>query len=212
MEPDIITLPVGPLQANCFIVICPETRQAVVIDPGAEGDKIWQTLQQQNASLSLILATHGHFDHVLGVPELKKHSNAPFWTSQVEWELWAKAAHEHPPFLGLPVGEPVPEPDRFLEQDDHFEVGSLKFRVLSVPGHGPDHLVFLLETQPSALFSGDTLFSGSVGRTDIPHANAQTLLDAIQNRLLTLPDDTKVFPGHGRATTIGIERETNPYL
>jgi hydroxyacylglutathione hydrolase len=206
------TYRVGPLQANCYLVVCPQTNQAAVIDPGDEGEQLHHFVQEAGANLKLILATHGHFDHVAGVPELKRLSGAPFWISKDEWELWAQHAHEHPPYFGLPAGEPLSTPDRFLQEGDTFTLGTLSFQVLAVPGHGPDHVAFLMQEQPMCVFCGDTLFAGSIGRTDIPYADHETLLHHIRTRLLTLPDDTVVYSGHGMSTTIGVEKETNPYL
>lgn len=212
MEAVIKIFRTGPLQANCYLVICPQTQQSVIIDPGDDGAQLWHEVQAAGANLILILATHGHFDHVAGVPELKQLSGAPFWMPKEEWELWGQHAHEHPPYFGLPAGDPLPIPDRFIEEGERFQVGTLSFRVLAVPGHGPAHAAFLLEGQPICVFSGDTLFAGSIGRTDIPYADHNQLLHHIHTRLLTLPEETILYPGHGAPTTIGIEKETNPYL
>lgn len=212
LEPVIKAFRTGPLQANCYLVICPQTQQAVIIDPGGDGELLWDEVHNAGASLALILATHGHFDHVAGVPELKHLSGAPFWMPKEEWELWGQFAHEHPPYFGLPAGEPLPLPDRFITEGDRFTVGTLAFRVLAVPGHGPEHVAFLLEGEPLHVFSGDVLFAGSIGRTDIPYADHEQLLKHIRTRLLALPDDTIIYPGHGALTTIGMEKETNPYL
>lgn len=205
-------LTLGPLQANCYLVIDKASRQAVVIDPGCEPEQIEERLRALSASVALLLATHGHFDHVVGVPHLKRLTGAPFWMSQGEWELWAQYAHEHLTYLGLPPSEPVPPPDRFLQEGDEFQVGRLAFRVLSLKGHAPDHLGFLLQAEPLHLFCGDAVFAGSIGRTDIPYADHQTLLEHLHTRVLTLPDDTLLLPGHGPITTVGVERQTNPFL
>ncbi|MFN7017711.1 MAG: MBL fold metallo-hydrolase [Fimbriimonadales bacterium] len=207
-------LPLGILQANCYLVQCTSTREAVVIDPGMEAECVLERLRALgNPPVVAILATHGHFDHVVGVRTVKQHTGAPFWISEVEWELWAQHAHEHPVYLNLPPGEPVPPPDRFLREGDEFTVGELQFEVLALRGHAPDHLGFLLKnTQPMHLFCGDAIFAGSVGRTDIPYADLHTLREHLRTRVLTLPDDTILHPGHGPDTTVGIERATNPYL
>jgi hydroxyacylglutathione hydrolase len=205
-------LTLGPLQANCYLVVEKASGQAVVIDPGCEPEQIAARLRTLSASVVLLLATHGHFDHVVGVPYLKRLTGAPFWMSRGEWELWAQYAHEHPVYLGLPPVEPLPMPDRFLQEGDTFEVGDLAFRVLSLKGHAPDHLGFLLLAQPLHLFCGDAIFAGSIGRTDIPYADHATLLQHLHTRVLTLPDDTLLLPGHGAITTVGTERQTNPFL
>lgn len=208
----IETLTLGPLQANCYLVMEKATGHTVVIDPGCEPEQVAERLEALAASVVLLLATHGHFDHVVGVPYLKRLTGAPFWISKGEWELWAQYAHEHPVYLGLPPSEPVPPPDRFLQEGDEFQVGSLLFRVLALKGHAPDHLGFLLMAEPLHLFCGDAIFAGSVGRTDIPYADYQTLLEHLHTRVLTLPDSTLLLPGHGPPTTVGIERQTNPFL
>ncbi len=208
----IETLTLGPLQANCYVVVDKASGQAVVIDAGCEPEAIAARLQTLGVSVALLLATHGHFDHVVGVPPLKRLTGAPFWMSQGEWELWAQYAHEHPVYLGLPPSEPVPPPDRFLQEGDEFQLGNLAFRVLALRGHAPDHLGFLLMGEPLHLFCGDAIFAGSVGRTDIPYADHQTLLEHLHTRVLTLPDDTLLLPGHGPLTTVGTERQTNPFL
>ncbi len=213
-EPPFIieTLTLGPLQANCYLVIERASRQAVVIDPGGEPEQVVARLQAHQASVALLLATHGHFDHVMGVPHLKRLTGTPFWMSRGEWDAWARYAHEHAAYVGLSVGEPVPVPDRFLQEGDSFQVGALQFEVLALRGHSPDHLGFLLKAEPLHLFCGDAIFAGSIGRTDIPYSDHQTLLAHLHTRVLTLPDDTILLPGHGSISTVGVERATNPFL
>ncbi len=206
-------LTLGMLQANCYIVSCAETLQTVIIDPGMEAERIVQRLQKLGEPpVIALLATHGHFDHVVGVPTVQAYTRAPFWISQVEWELWAQHAHEHPTYLNLPPMAPLPQPDLFLKEGDIFKVGHLEFEVLALRGHAPDHLGFLVRTEPMRLFCGDAIFAGSVGRTDIPYADAKTLEEHLHTRVLTLPDETILHPGHGPDTSVGIERQTNPFL
>ncbi|MFN4032145.1 MAG: MBL fold metallo-hydrolase [Fimbriimonadales bacterium] len=207
-------LTLGALRANCYIVQCLATRQTAVIDPGLEPEQVVAGLRALgDPPVAAILATHGHFDHVVGVRALKQYTNAPFWISRDEWELLAQYAHEHTAFLNLPTTEPVPPPDRFLREGEPFTIGALQFEVLALRGHAPDHLGFLLtNAQPMRLFCGDAIFAGSVGRTDIPYADFETLRHHLQTRVLSLPDDTILHPGHGPDTTVGVERATNPYL
>lgn len=209
----IETLTLGPLQTNTYLVMCPRTRQTVVIDPGMEAERVVERWQALGAlPVVAILATHGHFDHVVGIPVVKRATGAPVWMSRGEWELWAQYAHEHPVYLGLPPTEPLTPPDRFLKEGDTFEVGELRFEVLALKGHAPDHIGFLVRTEPPYLFCGDAIFAGSVGRTDIPYADFETLRHHLHTRVLTLPEETRLMPGHGPAATVGNERQTNPFL
>lgn len=207
-------LTLGALRANCYVVQCVSTRQTAVIDPGLEPEQIIARLRTLgDPPVVALLATHGHFDHVVGVRALKQYTNAPFWISQDEWELLAQYAHEHPAYLNLPTMEPLPQPDRFLREGEQFAVGALQFEVLALRGHAPDHIGFLLKNvHPLRLFCGDAIFAGSVGRTDIPYADFETLRQHLHTRVLSLPDDTILHPGHGPDTTVGVERATNPYL
>lgn len=207
-------LTLGVLQANCYLVQCAATRQTAVIDPGLEPEQIVQRLHAlSNPSVAAILATHAHFDHVVGAGVVKAHTGAPFWISREEWELLGQYAHEHPVYLNLPPTKPLPYPDRFLEEGETFQIGALEFEVLALRGHAPDHIGFLLKnTHPMRLFCGDAIFAGSIGRTDIPYADLNILREHLHTRVMTLPDETILHPGHGPDTTVGVERATNPYL
>lgn len=205
----IQTLPLGPLQANCYIVTCDKTDQCVVFDPGDEAAKVLSAIEGRQ--LIAIIATHAHFDHVLAVPELKRATGVPFWLPKDEWLLYGHETHVHPTMIGLPAGEPLPEPDRYINEPDEFSIGELPFRTMSVPGHAPDHVAFVMEGDPLRVFSGDVLFRGSIGRYDIPGADREKLMQSLE-RMKALPDDTIVYPGHGPSTTIGDEKRDNPYL
>lgn len=198
---------VGPLQQNAYIVACEESKQAVVIDPGDEAERIYRELQSHELSLKFILNTHGHLDHVGAVADLAAWTNAPFLLHRDDSYLIARVESD-PLYPFFPVKQP-PMPTRFLADGERIIVGSMEILVLHTPGHTPGSVCFLTE---QSLFSGDTLFSGSVGRTDLPGGNTQQLLASIQQKILTLDDAVRVYPGHGRVTTVGIERAQNPFL
>ena len=163
-------LTLGVLQANCYLVQCAATRQTAVIDPGLEPERILERLHALgDPPVAAILATHGHFDHVVGVRTVKAHTGAPFWISREEWELWARHAHAHPVYLSLPPTEPVPPPDRFLTEGDTFCIGALEFETLALRGHAPDHLGFLLKnTRPMHLFCGTRFSRAASGAPTSP--------------------------------------------
>jgi Zn-dependent hydrolases, including glyoxylases len=153
-------LTLGVLQANCYLVQCIATRQTAVIDPGLEPERILERLHAlSDPPVAAILATHGHFDHVVGVRAIKAHTGAPFWISREEWELWAQYAHTHPVYLNLPPTEPVPPPDRFLTEGETVCIGALEFETLALRGHAPDHLGFLLKPRARCACSVATRFS-----------------------------------------------------
>jgi glyoxylase-like metal-dependent hydrolase (beta-lactamase superfamily II) len=200
---------VSPFQSNCYLVVCPTTREAIVVDPGDEAPRILEMIDAHGVTVKAIVATHGHLDHVLAVSPLKAATGAPFLMPEGDWEL-AAHAHEMAGFYGWQA-DPVPSPDAFLHEGDTVAVGALTLSVLSVPGHTPDHIALYLSEPPGHLFCGDVLFAGSVGRTDLPGGDWATLQRSLQ-RLMALPDETIVYPGHGPKTTIGRERMTNPFL
>jgi glyoxylase-like metal-dependent hydrolase (beta-lactamase superfamily II) len=201
---------VSPFQSNCYLVACPVTRQALLIDAGDEAHRIQAIITFHQVTVKFIVATHGHLDHVLAVRALKEATGASFLMPEGEWAL-AQHAHELAPFYGWVNPDPVPMPDGFLREGDTLTVGTLTFQVLSVPGHSPDHIALFLPEPPGHLFCGDVLFAGSVGRTDLPGGDARLLQQSLR-RLMTLPDETIVYPGHGPATTIGQERRSNPFV
>lgn len=198
---------VGPLQTNCYIVMCPETKEAVIIDPGDEASRIAAVVNYHKAQVKALLVTHGHFDHLMAVGELKERLNAPFWLPQLDWDI-AKHASQQATFFGF-VASPVPEPDESVEDGQEIPVGSLKIKVLATPGHTPGHVSFLIEEH---LFCGDVLFAGGIGRTDLPGGSHEQLMQTLRERILTLPASTTVHPGHGPDTIIGEEKLTNPFL
>lgn len=199
-------LTVGPIMANCFIVGCEETRQAAVIDPGDEVDRILMALAKDQLTVAVIINTHGHFDHVGGNARLKQATGAPLLIHRLDApmlnQLSAAAAQ-----WGM-TAENSPPPDRTIDEGDTVPFGNLAFSVIHTPGHTPGGIS--LHTDGS-VFVGDTLFAGSIGRTDFPGGDYATLIAAIQNKLFTLGDDVTVYTGHGPETTIGVEKRTNPF-
>jgi len=203
----IVQIPNGQFVENCYFVIDEATTECAIIDPGEEASVIARKLQAEGVRPVGIWLTHAHIDHVLGVPRLKADTGAPICLHPADRMLY-----DHVPEQALAFGmhaERLPAPDRQLAHGDALRVGGLAFRVRHAPGHSPGSVVF--EGQ-GAVFGGDVLFQGSIGRTDLPGGDFDTLLKSIERELLTLPDSTIVYSGHGPETTIGRERRANPFL
>ncbi|MBI4612771.1 MAG: MBL fold metallo-hydrolase [Planctomycetes bacterium] len=198
---------VGPFQENTYLVGCPETGEAAFVDPGDEPERLVQALEESGLRLVAIVNTHAHIDHIGAVGPLKRRFGVPFALHR-EDEPLLDQARVHAALFGLPAPE-RPEVDRYLEDGDEVKVGNLVLRVLHVPGHAPGHVAFVGDGE---VFSGDCLFAGSIGRTDLPGADHETLMRSIREKLLTLGDDVVVRAGHMEDTTIGRERRTNPFL
>ncbi len=203
----IRTLAVGPLQVNCYLVACPRTKKAMIIDPGDEGENILQLLEHEGLELELVVNTHGHFDHVGANYLVLEKTGAQLCMHRDDLPL-LKVAAQYAGSYGLPAVE-SPEPQRFLANGDMIKVGDLSFEVIHTPGHSPGGICLYGEGH---LFSGDTLFAGSIGRTDLPGGNLEQLLSHIRSQLTVLPDATVVHPGHGPESTIGREKSGNPFL
>lgn len=202
----IESLTVGPIQANCFIVGCDDTREAAVIDPGDEADRILMTLAKHSLKVKAIINTHGHFDHVGANRRMKEATGAPIIIHPSDAAMLQSLAASAASW-GMSA-ENSPEADRTVEDGDEIAVGTLTFRVLHTPGHTPGGISLYTE---GAVFVGDALFAGSIGRTDFPGGDYGTLINAIQTQLFTLPDDTVVYAGHMGTTTVGREKRTNPF-
>jgi hydroxyacylglutathione hydrolase len=202
-------LPLGPLQTNCYLIGCEETLQAAVVDPSWNGRSIVATAETDGWEITHILLTHSHFDHVGGLEEVKALTGAPIYIHAEAVEMLNNTTMSAA-FFGLRVSPP-PSPDEYLSDGQEIQLGELLIQVMYTPGHAPGHVSFYLPDY-RVVFDGDVLFQDGIGRTDLPGGDFATLMETIQEKLLTLPDETKVFSGHGPATTIGQERRNNPYL
>ena len=202
------SLPTGPLQVNCYILGCEATRKAVVVDPGGDVEQILARVKKHNLQVPMIINTHGHFDHVGGNRQLIEATGAELLLHENDKELLGMAT-QHAAVYGLQT-EVSPEPQRLLSGGEIITVGEeLVIKILHTPGHTPGGICLLIDDQ---VIVGDTLFAGSIGRTDLPGGNHQKLIDSIQSQLLPLPGATVVYPGHGPATTIAREKLYNPFL
>ncbi|WP_321391217.1 MBL fold metallo-hydrolase [uncultured Desulfuromusa sp.] len=201
------TLPTGPLEVNCYIIGCEKTMKAAVIDPGGNADRILQRLSELKLQTVMIINTHGHFDHIGGNGDLLKATGAELIIHRDDSILLERAG-EHAAAFGLRA-EPSPAPTRLLNGDETLQLGELTLQVIHTPGHSPGGVCLYVDDY---LFVGDTLFAGSIGRTDLPGGHHQLLIAGIKEKLLPLPENTKVYPGHGPMTTIGEEKLHNPFL
>lgn len=204
---NVVQIPGGQFVENCYLVIDEAANACAVIDPGEQAGLILHKLRASGATPVGIWLTHAHIDHVLGVPELAAETGAPVYLHPDDRELY-DAVPDQASWFGL-TAEPLPPPDRDLAAGQRLTVGGLEFTVRHAPGHSPGHVVF---AGHGAVFGGDVLFQGSIGRTDLPGGDFDTLIGSIERELLVLPDSTIVYTGHGPATTVGAERRTNPFL
>ena len=202
-------LPVGALQCNCSIFGDETTRRAMVIDPGDDLPRIQDILERHGLSVEKIVFTHAHIDHIGAGAEFKRLTGAPTYLHRAELPVLASLPQQAS-WLGAPEPEQV-EIDEFLEEGDAVEFAGRRFEVLFTPGHSPGS-IGLYSPQDKLIVSGDVLFRDSIGRTDLPGGDFQTLMDSIRDKLCPLDDDVQVIPGHGPTTTIGHERAHNPFL
>ncbi len=203
------TLRVGPLAVNCYIVGDENTREVFVIDPGGSLREIVDALHQMRARVIGIVLTHAHFDHILALPGLKKQTGAPLFIGAGEEPILSSAGGQGKLF-GLEVAPPPP-PDRTLRDGDKISAGAVELQVIATPGHTPGG-ISLWDSASNVLFTGDTLMRGGIGRTDFPGGSMENELRSIRRKLLTLPPETRIYPGHGPVSTIGEEKMLNPFL
>ncbi len=203
------TVAVGPLGTNCYILGCPETHDGVVVDPGADPEQILAEVARLGLTIRYVINTHGHFDHVGGNRKLLEATGAELLIHADDQPMLGRAA-QVATMYGVTT-ENSPAPARYLEDGQKLAVGNLELVVLHTPGHTPGGCS-LYSKEAALVITGDTLFAESVGRTDFPGSSHAALLAGIRSKLLPLPDATKVYPGHGPASTIGHERLHNPYL
>ncbi len=212
MQVDI--LEVGPMQAACYIVLDKATDELMVVDPGGDADMILESIEMTGSSPKYIVNTHGHADHIAANAELKKaYPETQICIHAADADMLGKPTKNLSAFFGEAIKSPPA--DRLLDEGGILELGENRFSVIHLPGHTPGGIgLYWAGTDSVAgmVFSGDALFAGGIGRSDLPGGDEGVLLKAIREKLLTLPDDTFVLPGHGPATTVGRERETNPFV
>jgi glyoxylase-like metal-dependent hydrolase (beta-lactamase superfamily II) len=204
---EIVQIPNGQFIENCYLVADTGRKVAVMVDPGEEAGRFLAELRRRSWTLQAIWLTHAHIDHILGVEAVVAQHPVPIYLHPADRPLY-DGAPEQGRWMGFNVKAPPPA-DQDLHHGQLMKVGDVAFMVRHVPGHSPGHVAFVGN---GVILGGDVLFSGSIGRTDLPGGDTQTLFKSIQTEFLTLPDSTIVHSGHGPDTTIGVERETNPFL
>lgn len=197
------SLEVGPMAANCYIITHIPTKDACIIDPGGEPERIKDLMKKNGLNLKFIINTHGHGDHILG----NGYFGVPIYIHRLDKDFLTNPVLNLSGVFGLSLK--TPKASKLLEDDDKVILNDLELEILHTPGHTPGGISVKLD---GAVFTGDTLFAGSVGRTDLPNGDEKALLDSVRKKLFTLDDDTVVYPGHGPESTIGIEKESNPFL
>jgi glyoxylase-like metal-dependent hydrolase (beta-lactamase superfamily II) len=203
-------IPVTAYQQNCSLLICQQTNKAALIDPGGDIDVLLAAVKQEGVELESILVTHGHLDHVGGVAELAEKLALPIIGPQQADDFWIKNLPEQVRVFGFPHSDSF-TPSRWLNDGDTVKVGEEVLQVIHCPGHTPGHVVYFSETAKVA-WVGDVLFKGSIGRTDFPKGDHQTLINSIKNKLWPLGADVAFVPGHGAMSTFGEEMLNNPYV
>ena len=204
-----VVVPVTPFAQNCSIVWCPRTGAGAVIDPGGDLDQVLAAADKENVRLQKILLTHAHIDHAGGTAQLARERSLPIEGPHRGDEFWIEGLAEQGRMFGLGHADRF-VPDRWLEHGDRVQLGELEFEVRHCPGHTPGHVVFF-EPRTRVAFVGDVLFAGSIGRTDFPGGDYDTLIRSIREQLFSLGDDVRFVPGHGPMSTFGEERRSNPF-
>jgi hydroxyacylglutathione hydrolase len=207
MSIEVTPVVTGPFVENSYVVHDPQTKDAVIIDPGDDPGRIVRTVEQLGAKPVAVLLTHGHIDHVGAVARILEKFPVPLLCHEGD-QHWLDGLEEQGRMFGLRTGK-VPKPTRYVVDGEELKLGSLSFKVIHTPGHSAGGVCYLIG---KTLFAGDTLFEGSIGRSDFPDGSHEQLLESIQQRILPLGDDVAVFSGHGPETTVGRERRFNPFL
>ncbi|MDH3497083.1 MAG: MBL fold metallo-hydrolase [Gemmatimonadota bacterium] len=208
MRPEVLCLTNGAFAENCYVVADRAAGDAVLVDPGEEADLFLARLRTERLTLRAVWLTHAHLDHVAGVAAIKEATGVPIWLHADDRPLYDAAPQQARVLLGLDLPA-LPPPDRAIVPGEPLRVGAVEFEVRHVPGHSPGSVALVGD---GVALVGDAVFAGSVGRTDLPGGDSETLLTSIRDQLLTLPDETVLYPGHGPETTVGRERRTNPFL
>ncbi|MFS1517932.1 MBL fold metallo-hydrolase [Bacillus sp. SCS-151] len=203
-------IPLGPLQTNAYI-LRNEQNECIIFDPGSEGDSFNELLTRKSLQPLAIVLTHAHFDHIGAVEDVRKKWGVPVYIHKAEQDWLTNASLNGSAFFSLGAVVCDRPADVIIDKEQQLTIGSFHFTVFETPGHSPGSLSFYCESIKT-VFSGDTLFAGSIGRTDLPGGDHQQLLDSIHAKLLSLPEDTIVLAGHGPETTIEIEMSSNPFL
>lgn len=201
------TVVVGPLEVNCYIIADEKSKDGAVIDAGDNSDEILDVIKRNKLKLKYIINTHAHFDHIGAIGKIKNATGAEFLIHEMEMHV-LKTLPSQNLIFGIKVDSP-PSPDRFLKDNEKLMLGDLTLKILYTPGHSPGGICIYAD---NVVFTGDTLFAGSIGRADLPGGDHNTLIASIKAKLLRLGDEVVVLPGHGQQSTIGDEREFNPFL
>jgi len=200
------TLTLGPMQANCYLLECEETLSAVVIDPGDDADVILNILEERKLNLELIINTHGHVDHIAANSDLKQKTNAQLCIHKLDADMIVNPQKNLSSFIGRAISSSPAS--KILKDGDILEAGMISLKVIHTPGHSPGSICLLTD---EAIFTGDLLFAGSIGRYDFPGSSYEQIINSLK-KIMELDDNIEVYPGHGPITTIGEERSTNPFL
>ncbi len=210
MSAELRCMVVGPVATNCYLLVNKETRECVVVDPGDCGAEIASNIRKEGLEPKAILLTHGHFDHITGIDGLRKTFPVPLYAGEKEKELLGDVMLNCSASMGSFRAPVTAKPDFFVSEGQVLEIAGFSIKCIETPGHTVGGISYYVESE-ELLFSGDTLFEGSVGRTDLPTGSMGEIMRSLNDKLMKLPEDTKVFPGHGSATLIGDEKKYNPY-
>ncbi|MFH1686204.1 MAG: MBL fold metallo-hydrolase [bacterium] len=205
----IKTITVGPFEVNCYLCWDQISQDGVIVDPGFGGEEIIRQIEAAGMKPRAILLTHGHGDHIAAVKSVKDHFDLPLYVGRGDEKMLASPSEN----VSALVGEPIvaPEPDYLLDDEQVVRRGTISFQVLHTPGHTPGGVCYF-NAEANLVFTGDTLFWGSVGRVDLPGGDGPTLINSIRTKLMPLGDEVDCYPGHGPATSIGFERNNNPFV